>query len=419
MTDTIHSLAQAALAAANQGRWNDAERLWGQVRALDPKHPQALFSLGVHAFQKGRLAEALELLNAAHAAAPRDPNVLLSISVVAREQGDSVGELKAIQASLVADEYFLPGLLALGDYHERAKRPRAAAHAYGNALLVAPPEPQWPPSLRGQLLHAREVSDKVGRDLAAYFQEKMGTAMERLTPTEAQRWREAGAIFSGQAKPSPSVCNRLYVPRLPATPFFEREQFDWVEEFESRTEAITAELMTVLEREKGEFRPYIDYGAGSPINQWRDLNHSDRWAGYFLWDNGTPVPGHLASCPETAKALAKADAADIDGLCPNAMFSALQPRTRIPPHHGETNARVVVHLPLIVPDHCIFRVGFEHRQWKIGELLLFDDSIEHEARNDSDELRVILLFDAWNPLLSHAERDMVRILSIASREFRG
>jgi aspartyl/asparaginyl beta-hydroxylase (cupin superfamily) len=174
----------------------------------------------------------------------------------------------------------------------------------------------------------------------------------------------------------------------------------------------------VLDQEKGEFRPYIDYQAGSPINQWRELNHSQRWSSYFLWRDGKPVAEHLASCPVTAKALSEVEVAEIDGLCPNSMFSALSPHTRIPPHHGETNARVVVHLPLIVPDNCHYRVGFEHRRWKVGELLIFDDSIEHEARNDSDELRVVLIFDAWNPLLSAAERDMVKILSTASREFR-
>lgn len=370
------------------------------------------------AFQQGRLTESLALLNAAHAAAPRDPMILLSISIVLREQGDSTGELKAIQAALVADEYFLPALLALGDHHERQGRIRIAGESYRNALLVAPPEPQWPPPMRGQLVHAREVSERVGRELAAFFSERMGTAIGRLTATEAERWREAGAILSGQTRPYPSVCNRLCVPRIPAIPFFDREDFAWVDAIEGKTAAITEELQTVLDQEKGEFRPYIDYQAGSPINQWRDLNHSQRWSSYFLWRDGKPVAEHLTSCPVTAKALSEVEVAEIDGLCPNSMFSALSPHTRIPPHHGETNARVVVHLPLIVPDNCHYRVGFEHRQWKVGELLIFDDSIEHEARNDSDELRVVLIFDAWNPMLSPAEREMVRILSSASREFR-
>jgi aspartyl/asparaginyl beta-hydroxylase (cupin superfamily) len=109
--------------------------------------------------------------------------------------------------------------------------------------------------------------------------------------------------------------------------------------------------------------------------------------------------------------------AEIAGLCPNAMFSALAPHTEIPPHTGETNARLVVHLPLVVPEKCTYRVGFEHRVWREGELLIFDDTIEHTARNDSDELRVVLIFDVWNPLLAKEEREVVKALASAWRAY--
>jgi aspartyl/asparaginyl beta-hydroxylase (cupin superfamily) len=198
----------------------------------------------------------------------------------------------------------------------------------------------------------------------------------------------------------------------------ERSQFDWVESLESKTETITAELRAALAQEQAEFKPYIAYEQGAPVNQWHELNHSTRWSSYFLWRDGAPQAEHLARCPQTARALANVDMADIGGLCPNAMFSALAPHTQIPPHHGETNARVIVHLPLVVPEHCRYRVGYEQRQWTVGEVLIFDDTIEHEARNDSDELRVVLIFDVWNPLLSSGERELVRMLSAATREFQ-
>ncbi|MFC0682753.1 aspartyl/asparaginyl beta-hydroxylase domain-containing protein [Lysobacter korlensis] len=414
----IRALADAASAAVNQGRWGDAERLWRQVVSLDPKHPRALYSLGVHAFKRGELVEARRLLQDAHEAAPGDPVVLLSLSVVLREQGDSAGELRAIDAALAADPYFLSGLLAKADYLERHGRGKAAALVYGNALKVAPPEPHWPAALRAQLQHGRELKQRYGHELAQFLADRTGARLSALTPIEAQRWREAGAIIAGQSQPYHSQCNQLHVPRLPAIPFFEREAFDWVEALEAKTEAITAELHAALSSQHDAFRPYVAYAPGSPVNQWHELNHSTRWSSYFLWENGQPITEHLQKCPQTAQALADVDMADIGGLCPNAMFSALAPRTRIPPHQGETNARVIVHLPLVVPDHCLYRVGFEERRWKVGEVLVFDDSIEHEARNDSDELRVVLIFDVWNPLLSAGEREMVRALSAATREFQ-
>ena len=45
--------------------------------------------------------------------------------------------------------------------------------------------------------------------------------------------------------------------------------------------------------------------------------------------------------------------------------------------------------------------------------------IEHEARNDSDELRVVLIFDLWNPLLTPPERDVVNALAAATRACTG
>lgn len=415
----INALAKAATLAANEGRWNEAEQLWRSVLALDSRHPQALYSLGVHAFKRGQLTEALQALQAAHAVSPADPVVLLTLSVVLREQGDSVAELKAIDAALAADPYFLAGLLAKASHLERHGRPKAATAIYRNALKIAPQEAHWPAALRSQLLHARALVERIGTELAAFLADRIGTRESALTAFEAERWREAGAILSGRSQPYPSVCSQLHVPRLPAIPFYQRDAFDWVEALEARTDAITAELNAVMAQEQGEFKPYIAYQPGIPVNQWQELNHSRRWSSYFLWQNGQPVAEHLQHCPVTAQALRDVDMADIGGLCPNAMFSALAPHTRIPPHHGETNARVIVHLPLVVPEHCLYRVGFEQRRWKVGEVLIFDDSIEHEARNDSDELRVVLIFDVWNPLLSPGERDMVRALSAATREFQG
>jgi aspartyl/asparaginyl beta-hydroxylase (cupin superfamily) len=92
------------------------------------------------------------------------------------------------------------------------------------------------------------------------------------------------------------------------------------------------------------------------------------------------------------------------------MFSLLAPKTRIPPHHGVANTRLVCHLPLIVPDHCWFRVGAETRPWEPGRAWIFDDTIEHEAANDSDQLRVVLIFDIWHPGLSQPEREAIAAL---------
>ena len=86
---------------------------------------------------------------------------------------------------------------------------------------------------------------------------------------------------------------------------------------------------------------------------------------------------------------------------------------------ARSNARARFLLPRTVRGGSTYRVGFEQRKWKVGETLIFDDSLEHEARNDSDELRVVLIFDLWNPLLTPVERSMVQAITAATRSFAG
>jgi aspartyl/asparaginyl beta-hydroxylase (cupin superfamily) len=90
----------------------------------------------------------------------------------------------------------------------------------------------------------------------------------------------------------------------------------------------------------------------------------------------------------------------------------------IPSHRGSVNGRLIVHLPLIVPENCGYlRVGEDQRSWEEGKLLIFDDTFDHEARNDSDQTRVVLIFDIWNPQLSQAERDAFRRILATAADF--
>jgi aspartyl/asparaginyl beta-hydroxylase (cupin superfamily) len=418
MSNDLERLVRAAGEAVNAGRWDDAEKLWREVHRLDPENPAALFSLGVHALRARDPRGAMKLLKQARKAAPNDLLTLLTLSRACRESGDEAGEGEALDAALAVDPYFLPGMLAKAARLDRLGERAAAALLYRNALKVAGPEPQWPQMMRPQLAQARAAADRYGADMQARLDAAAAPLLARMPRAEAERWREAASILAGRSQPYRQETNQFYVPRLPAIPFYDRDLFPWAAALEAKTDVIRAELQAALEKERQEFSPYIAIQPGLPVDQWASLNRSTRWSHYRLWRNGQPDEAHLAQCPETRKALEAADMAAIDGLCPNAMFSALAPHTEIPPHTGETNARLVVHLPLIVPEKCTYRVGFEHRTWKEGELLIFDDTIEHMARNDSDELRVVLIFDVWNPLLSPAEREMVKTLAAAARSYR-
>jgi aspartyl/asparaginyl beta-hydroxylase (cupin superfamily) len=101
------------------------------------------------------------------------------------------------------------------------------------------------------------------------------------------------------------------------------------------------------------------------------------------------------------------------------MFSVLAPNTRIPPHTGVSNTRLVTHLPLVVPEGCGFRVGSSTRPWRVGEAFVFDDTIEHEAWNTSDTWRAVLIFDVWSPFIPPREQEKIVEVMEAMDAFHG
>jgi aspartate beta-hydroxylase len=212
----------------------------------------------------------------------------------------------------------------------------------------------------------------------------------------------------------------MHFPHLPAIEFYPRADFPWLDAFEAATADMRNELIAVLAdgTARAGVVPYVEYPDGVPLDQWRELNRSPQWGAYYLMKNGLRLNEHLARCPKTAALLAAAPLADVPGQAPTAFFSLLSPKTRIPPHTGVTNTRLVVHVPLIVPPGCGFRVGAETRSWELNRAWVFDDTIEHEAWNDSDATRAILIVDTWNPFLTATERALVRAATAAYSEYQ-
>ena len=160
--------------------------------------------------------------------------------------------------------------------------------------------------------------------------------------------------------------------------------------------------------------PYVQYAESEPLAQWAALNFNRDWTAIHLIDRGQVIAANAVLCPETMKLLGAVPQPWIDGCGANAMFSLLAPRTAIPAHVGVANFRVLCHLPLVLPGQCWFRVGNSVREWERGRGWIFDDSIEHEAANDSDQLRVIMIFDSWHPDLSPAEQSAISAIVSAA-----
>lgn len=204
-----------------------------------------------------------------------------------------------------------------------------------------------------------------------------------------------------------STPTHFHYPGLVEREFHPRHTTPWLADVEAGFEVIRAEMQALIQSERAELEPYVQYDQHQSLDQWRPLNHNPDWSAIHLLRHGRVVEGNAAQAPRTMEILSRLPQPQVPGASPNAMFSLLAPHTVIPPHVGVDNTRLVCHLPLVVPPGCWFRVGAETREWREGEAFAFDDTIEHEAMNPSDLLRVVLIFDVWHPGLSAPEREAV------------
>ncbi len=396
----------------------EALALWKQAAAIMPQHPQVLHERARRLATGGHPAAARALLEQVVARSPRNINFLLSLAAVLRALGQRDEELAVLERALAVDARHLIVLLQKGALLELMGKPRAAASIYTRALETLPPGTRLPAPVAAHVAHARDLISRNSANLAALL-------AERLDPLRAGQGSPAALIRVERALERMLGRKRIYAPQptwmyfpfLKNHEFHPREDFPWLDGLEAASQAIREEVLAVLAADRGGLEPYISYPEGLPLDQWRELNQSRRWSAYFLWKDGEREVGHCGRCPATAAALAQTPQVDIPGRGPTAFFSILDAHTHIPPHTGSTNARLTVHLPLILPGTCRFRVGAATREWRSGEAWVFDDTIEHEAWNDADAPRAILIFDVWNPQLTPLERDLVREATVVFAEY--
>lgn len=410
---TLDQLAAQAKEADRLGRTQEAAKFWGEFARKAPSHPSVQFFLGRQALDRGDPLAALPFLERAQANDPQNAEAHLFAALANNLLGQLPAALACLDQALVLNPYDFVAMLSRGKVLERMGRSRDAASVYRNVIKIAPPEDRLSPQLRDGLHQAHLAVAKDANEKAAFLRDQTTAARARHSGADLRRFDECLEILAGTKRRQMHDPILLYYPQLPPLPFYDRSHFPWLPDLEAATNVIREELASLLSEANEGFEPYIQYPPGAPVNQWRDLNHSKAWSTFFLWRDGKQHSANCEKCPKTTALLQSLPLARQEGYGPTAMFSALAPRTTIPPHTGSSNARLIVHLPLILPANCGFRVGNETREWRMSEAWVFDDSIEHEAWNRSDQVRAILIFDVWNPLLSSAEQDMVESLMTA------
>lgn len=353
------------------------------------------------AMRAGNPAGAIPALRQLTATGRASVDVWLLMAQAWRQLGREEEEEQALERVLMAEPQNLRALLMRGDALGRRGDDRAAASFWSLAIRLGGDAPQLTPALTAELKAAQVKVDASTSRFAEHMRNRLASEGHDAEQVSA-RFAESLDILAGSKQLYHQQPSSFFFPRLPAIPFFERHQFPWAAAIESATPAIVAELRAVLAADHA-LRPYIQPEPNRPTPR-HVLLEDTRWSAFDLIKNGEIVEANASRCPNTMAALAQAPLAMIPGRSPMALFSVLKPGTRIPPHTGLLNTRLICHLPLILPEDCGLRVANETRHWRLGELLIFDDSIEHEAWNNSTETRVVLIFEIWRPDLSAAER---------------
>jgi aspartate beta-hydroxylase len=368
------------------------------------------------ALRGGRHAEARRLFEQVVAAGQADASVHLGLAYACLGAKDAAAALVATDRVLALDPRNLRALLIKADHLQRSGDLRAATGYYQAVVKVASSQGQLPADLVREVARAQSMCERHAAQFEASLRERLEPL--GLEDAAAERFAQSLDILFGRRRIYVQEPRNYFFPGLPQVQFYPRADFPWLDAVEAATDDIREELRAVM-REDSAFAPYVQSVPGRPRPQGNAMLDNPDWGAFYLWKDGALVPENAARCPRTLAALEGVPLCRLPDRSPSILFSMLRPHTRIPPHNGLVNTRLICHLPLIVPPGCGFRVGNDTREWEEGKAWVFDDSIDHEAWNDSDRTRVILLFEIWRPELSERERALVQALFSAIDEHSG
>jgi hypothetical protein len=253
---------------------------------------------------------------------------------------------------------------------------------------------------------------QLGRSLQVHRVEYLRGAFDSLrrehSPRDLFRIERALAGYLGEVtvvSQFPTQRPKLmFIPGLGGHGFLDAGCHPLVAPLLARSEVIGAELKDALEQQVC-IEPFMGKMGGQDMAKYVTGSVNASWDALFFYRHGVRYDDNHQRFPDTSAALEELDLCRISAQAPEVCFSILRPFTRIEPHHGVTNARVVIHIPLLVPSGCYLELSQIGRHyWQRGEALVFDDTFEHSAENPTDQLRGILLLDAWHPDLTAVER---------------
>ncbi len=366
---------------------------------------RALAQSGIEALRRGDPREARESFERIIAAGQADVAACLGLAYACRSLNEHSAAHAAVDKALALEPRNLRALILKADHLAAEGDERAASSFYMAAVKSAPPPNQLPVELRHEVGRAQAMCERYAARFESYLRDRLTTQGLAERPSTGRFMRSLD-ILLGKKKVYYQQPLYYLFPELPQIQFYDRTGFAWLDKVEAATADIRAELIEVL-KDPSKFKPYVRGDPRRPTHDPKGMLNNPDWSAFYLWQDGKIVQENAARCPATMNALAAVPLSRVKNRSPSALFSLLRPGARIPPHTGFVNTRLICHLPLIVPRDCGFRVGNDTRTPVEGKAWVFDDTMEHEAWNGSDQIRAILLFEIWRPELTEEERSLV------------
>jgi aspartyl/asparaginyl beta-hydroxylase (cupin superfamily) len=385
--------------------------------SIPPVDARALAQSGVDALRRGDARTARESFERIVSAGQADASSWIGLAYACRRLDDKAGAMVAVDKALSLEPRNLRALMFKADQLAELGDERGASSFYQFAIRSAPPANEMPAALRDELSRAQAMCDRYAGQFEAFLEDRLvrrGLADGR----SATRFRHSLEILLGRKKIYFQQPHTYFFPELPQIQFYDRNDFPWLDKVEAATADVRAELLDVMKQESA-FRPYVQGDPRRPRKERSGMTDNPGWSAFYLWKDGELLRENAARCPRTMSVMAGVPLDHVKNRSPSVLFSLLRPGARIPPHSGLVNTRLICHLPLIVPSNCGFRVGNDTRTPVEGKAWVFDDTMEHEAWNDSDRTRVILLFEIWRPELTEEERGLVTAMFEAIDAYTG
>lgn len=407
MTHSIEELEQQAASHSRRGDMQSTERVCREILQRDHRHLSSLRFLADLALQAGDFPQAEMHLQGLCEGSPGDLQARSQLAQALYRQNKLQLALAAYLDLWRAQPrtgllYLTIGCLYLemGD-SDKAAQVFSLGESLDGSLLDLWRQPQTAPALAAMSKKAWQTlrQHHTGLHLGAINALQEAGQAGRIRDA---RWPLVDAREVGYDHPlhRPQVF-AIRHDRSPA--FFDPGSFPWAASLEGQFAEISREIVAALDV-GADGRPYLDNGHRLEGEQWRPLVNTLNWASVHLYSRGVANNKVVDKFPVTRAALSQVPLATRNGQPDEVFISVLAPHTRIPEHYGVSSAVLTVHLPIVVPPGCGLRVHEETRTPEEGRLLIFDDTWQHSAWNDSDRQRVVLIFELWHPDLSEPEK---------------